>query len=39
MCAVYKDTEVYDLSGPWESVDAAQAWAQEFVDKLNKDVQ
>lgn len=39
MCTVYNDSEVYDLSGPWESVESAQSWAQEFVDKLNGDVQ
>ena len=38
MCTVYNNEEVYDLSGPWESVEAASAWAQEFVDKLNGDV-
>jgi len=39
MCKILKDSEIIDLSGPWESVEAAEAWAIEFVNKLNSESQ
>jgi hypothetical protein len=35
MCNVLKDGSVVDSSGPWESVEAATAWAELFVAKCN----
>lgn len=35
MCKIMKDSQVIDASGPWESVEAAEAWAQAFVNKCN----
>jgi hypothetical protein len=35
MCKILKDGQVLDNSGPWESVEAAEAWAQLFVEKCN----
>ena len=35
MCNIFKDGVVVDASGPWESEDAAAAWAEEFVNKCN----
>lgn len=39
MCKIIKDGETVDLSGPWESVEAAEAWAIQFVGKLNSESQ
>lgn len=35
MCSIKKDGTVIDYSGPWESVEAAESWAQLFVDQCN----
>lgn len=35
MCKIFKDGEVIDNSGPWESAEAAEAWAGAFVAKCN----
>lgn len=38
MCVVKVDGTNYDVSGPWESVEAAENWASEFVTKLNSEL-
>lgn len=35
MCKILKDSVVIDNSGPWESAEAATAWAEAFVAKCN----
>ena len=35
MCNILKNGVVIDASGPWESEEAATAWAQLFVAKCN----
>lgn len=35
MCKILKDGSVIDHSGPWESEEAATAWAELFVAKCN----
>ncbi len=35
MSKILKNGEVIDLSGPWESVEAAAAWAEQFTTQLN----
>ena len=35
MCNILKDGVIVDASGPWESEEAAQAWAELFVAKCN----
>lgn len=35
MCKIFKDDVVIDNSGPWESAEAAEAWAAAFVAKCN----
>jgi hypothetical protein len=37
MCKILNGEEVIDLSGPWESVEAAEGWAIEFTNKLNSE--
>jgi hypothetical protein len=37
MCKILNGDEVIDLSGPWESADAAEGWAIEFTNKLNSE--
>ena len=32
---IAKNDEVVDVSGPWESVEAAEAWAETIVSELN----
>lgn len=39
MCTVLKGDEIYDYSGPWESVEAATNWAQAFVAQLNGELE
>jgi hypothetical protein len=35
MCNILKNGVIIDASGPWESEEAATAWAQLFVAKCN----
>jgi hypothetical protein len=35
MCKVYFNESVVDHSGPWESVEAAETWAEAYTNKLN----
>lgn len=35
MCKVFKDGELIDHSGPWESAQVAEQWADAFVAKCN----
>jgi hypothetical protein len=35
MCKILKDGSMIDHSGPWESEEAAAAWAELFVTKCN----
>ncbi len=37
MSKISKGSEVIDLSGPWESVETATAWAKEFIVQLNSE--
>jgi hypothetical protein len=32
---IMKNDEVADVSGPWESVQAAETWAENIVNELN----
>lgn len=35
MCKVFFNDAVVDNSGPWESVEAAELWAEAYTNKLN----
>lgn len=35
MCKIFKDGELIDNSGPWESIAAAEQWAEAFTAKCN----
>ena len=35
MCKVYFNESVIDHSGPWESVESAEIWAEAYTNKLN----
>lgn len=37
MSKIFKNGEIIDLSGPWESVETATAWAKEFTAQLNSE--
>lgn len=39
MCKILLNGETIDFSGPWESVEAAEEWAIQFVGKLNSESQ
>ena len=39
MCKIIFDGQDYDVSGPWESVLAAENWATESVAKLNSELE
>jgi hypothetical protein len=38
ICKILVDGADYDISGPWESTASAEAWAIEFVAKLNSEL-
>ena len=35
MAKIFYDGKIIDNVGPWESVEAAQLWAESFVNKSN----
>jgi hypothetical protein len=35
MCKIIFDGKVIDNSGPWESKEAAERWAEAYTNKLN----
>ena len=37
MSKIMRDGEIIDLSGPWESVEAAETWASQYAAKLNSE--
>lgn len=38
MCKVYSNGTIIDQSGPWESVESAQTWAEAYTNKLNSGI-
>jgi hypothetical protein len=35
MCRVFSDGSLIDQSGPWESAESAETWAESWTNKLN----
>lgn len=35
MCKIFSGTSIIDNSGPWESVQSAETWAEMYVNSLN----
>jgi hypothetical protein len=38
MCRIISNESVIDESGPWESVESAQTWAEAYTNKLNSGI-
>lgn len=39
MCRILKNEQTVDYSGPWESVESATSWAEQFTYEMNLNAQ